>query len=136
MKPSRSQVTNVRPAVMYMSGERLWVPRLAKTRSPCHVPPMYFLTMRSDGPDISGNVVRDQMATGIVPLYASVGLPSSMVRAVVVTWLIPSPVPDENNSVWANSPPGPTCLDHTPNHRPSRAMMSPEGGMAAGQVST
>src|SRR5215204_1460106 len=49
MKPSRYQVTNVRPAVMYMSGSRLKVPRLAKTRSPCHVPPMYFLTMRSAG---------------------------------------------------------------------------------------
>ena len=24
--------------------------------------------------------------------------------------------PAENSSVWANSPPGPTCLDQTPNH--------------------
>src|SRR5918994_2456019 len=69
MKPSRYQVTNVRPAVMYMSGTRLAVPRLAKTRSPCHVPPMYFLTMRLDGPPgNSENCPRPQMTTGIVPL--------------------------------------------------------------------
>src|SRR5829696_2373613 len=69
MEPSRSQVTNVRPAVMYMSGIRLTVPRLAKTRSPCHVLPMYFLTMRLDGsPGNSEHCPRPQMTTGIVPL--------------------------------------------------------------------
>src|ERR687898_686149 len=59
-----------------------------------------------------------------------------MLSAVVVTRLIPSPVPDENNSLWANSgSPGPTGLDHTPNHRPSRAMMSPLEPTPAGRVS-
>src|SRR5918993_4729021 len=68
MKPSRYQVTNVRPARMDMSGEPLTVPRLAKTRSPCHVPPMYFLTMRLDGPGGSANVERGQITTGVDPL--------------------------------------------------------------------
>src|SRR5215203_5770174 len=136
MKPSRNQVTNVRPPAMYMSGVRLSVPTLAKTRSGCQAPEMYFVTMRSDGPGRAGDVVRDQIRTGVNPLKASVGLPSSMLLAVVVTRRTGRVEPAENSSVWANSPPGPTCSDHTPNHWPSRAMTSPVRKATPPQVST